>query len=79
MIDVKGLLAAKVLPLLTLVTLALVATPRAHAFEVCPVQSICFSSEVYLVSQRREELRMDLLAKLQKQAGAVTGSGEKTV
>jgi NADH-quinone oxidoreductase subunit I len=47
--------------------------------EVCPVQSICFSSDVYLVSQRREEFRMDLLAKLQEQAGAVKGSGEKKV
>jgi NADH-quinone oxidoreductase subunit I len=45
--------------------------------EVCPVQSISFSSEVYLVSQRREELRMDLLAKLQKQVGTVTGSEKK--
>jgi NADH-quinone oxidoreductase subunit I len=47
--------------------------------EVCPVQSICFSSDVYMVSQRREEFRMDLLAKLQEQAGAAKGSGEKTV
>ena len=46
--------------------------------EVCPVQSICFSSDVYRVSQRREELRMDLLAKLQERAGALKGSGEKT-
>jgi NADH-quinone oxidoreductase subunit I len=46
--------------------------------EVCPVQSICFSSEVYRVSQRRVEFRMDLLAKLQEQAGALKGSGEKT-
>jgi NADH-quinone oxidoreductase subunit I len=46
--------------------------------EVCPVQSIGFSSDVYLVSQRRAELRMDLLAKLQEQAGARKGSGEKT-
>jgi NADH-quinone oxidoreductase subunit I len=44
--------------------------------EVCPVQSICFSSDVYLVSQRRSDLRMDLLAKLQEQTGAPKGSGE---
>ncbi len=47
--------------------------------EVCPVESICFSSDAYLVTQRREELKMDLLAKLQEQAGAAKGSGEKTV
>ena len=46
--------------------------------EVCPVQSIRFSSDVYLVSQRRSELRMDLLAKLQEQSGAPKGSGEST-
>jgi NADH-quinone oxidoreductase subunit I len=46
--------------------------------EVCPVQSIRFSSDVYLVSQRRADLTMDLLAKLQQQAGALKGSGEKT-
>ena len=46
--------------------------------EVCPVQSIRFSSDVYLVSRRRAELRMDLLAKLQKQAGTRQGSGVQT-
>lgn len=48
-------------------------------FEVCPVGSIRFSSDVYLFSRRRAELRMDLLAKLRKQAGAVKGSGERMV
>jgi NADH-quinone oxidoreductase subunit I len=47
--------------------------------EVCPVQSICFSSYAYLVSQRREEFRMDLLAKLREKSGAVKDSGERTV
>jgi NADH-quinone oxidoreductase subunit I len=45
--------------------------------EVCPVQSIRFSSDVYRVCQSRAELRMDLLAKLQQQAEARTGCGEK--
>ena len=40
--------------------------------EICPVDSICFSSEVYLVTQDRGTLRMDLLAKLRK--NAVTAS-----
>ena len=47
--------------------------------EVCPVQSIRFSSYAYLVSQRREEMMMDLLAKLREKSGAVKGSGEKKV
>jgi NADH-quinone oxidoreductase subunit I len=46
--------------------------------EVCPVQSIRFSSDIYLVCQRRSELRMDLLAKLQEQNGAPKGAGEGT-
>jgi NADH-quinone oxidoreductase subunit I len=36
--------------------------------EVCPVDSICFSSEAYLVSRERGELKMNLLAKLKKNA-----------
>jgi len=46
--------------------------------EVCPVESIRFSSDVYLISQKRADLMMDLLAKLRQQAGALKGSGEKT-
>jgi NADH-quinone oxidoreductase subunit I len=34
--------------------------------EVCPVDSICFSSEAYLVARERGALKMDLLAKLKK-------------
>jgi len=46
--------------------------------EVCPVQSIRFSSDIYRASRRRAELQMDLLAKLQKPTGTRLGSGEQT-
>jgi NADH-quinone oxidoreductase subunit I len=46
--------------------------------EVCPVESIRFSSDVYLISQKRADLTMDLLAKLREQTEALKGFGEKT-
>ena len=37
--------------------------------EVCPVHSIRFSSDVYMVVQQRDELKRDLLARLSAKAG----------
>ena len=45
--------------------------------EVCPVNSIRFSTDSYLVTRGRDELKMDLLAKLKDQAGAAKDSGKK--
>jgi len=36
--------------------------------EVCPVNSIGFSSDVYMVCRRRSELKLDLLARLKAKA-----------
>jgi len=44
--------------------------------EVCPVDSIIFSSEAYRVTRDRNRLKMDLLEKLKKNAGEA--SGQKT-
>jgi NADH-quinone oxidoreductase subunit I len=41
--------------------------------EVCPVDSICFSSEAYWVTGDRDTLKMDLLAKLKSSAGRASG------
>ena len=38
--------------------------------EVCPVEALGFSCDVYMVARRRDDLKLDLLARLTAQAGS---------
>lgn len=46
--------------------------------EVCPVKSIGFSSDVYMVCRHRDEMKLDLLARLEEKAATLPGN-EKEV
>jgi NADH-quinone oxidoreductase subunit I len=44
--------------------------------ENCPVKSLSFSDNIYLVARDRKQLKLDLLADLSARAGSEAGAGE---